>query len=41
MTLFIAWLLIFHLGMDWWWYIVALVIWGGHLYASTHFGNEK
>jgi hypothetical protein len=29
MTLFIASLLIYHYGMAWWWYAIAVAIWGG------------
>lgn len=28
MTLFIACLLIYHLNLDWWWYLIAAVLWG-------------
>ena len=31
MTLFIACLLIYHLNIEWWWYLVAAAIWGVHL----------
>jgi hypothetical protein len=31
MTLFISWLLIFHIGLEWWWYLIALGLWAGKL----------
>ena len=30
MTLFISFLLIYNFRMDWWWYGVAIAIWGAH-----------
>jgi len=39
MTLFIAGLLLYHMDADWWWYLIALAIWGGHRYALTHLGK--
>lgn len=30
MTLFIACLLINRFNMDWWWYLVAVALYGGH-----------
>ena len=41
MTLFIAVLLLYHMNADWWWYFIALAIWGGHQYALTHFGKDR
>ena len=42
MTLFIAGLLLYHMHADWWWYFIALAVWGGHHYALTHvFGNGR
>ena len=31
MTLFIACLLIYHYDMEWYWYVVAVVIWVSHV----------
>lgn len=33
MTLFIASLLIYHFGMEWYWYAAAAVIWGIRTYV--------
>lgn len=33
MTLFIAGLLIYNFNMDWWWYGIAMAIWGYKQYA--------
>ena len=30
MTLFISFLLIYNFHMDWWWYGIAIAIWGAH-----------
>ena len=30
MTLFISFLLIYNFHMDWWWYGIAVAIWGAH-----------
>ena len=30
MTLFISFLLIYNFHMDWWWYGIAMGIWGAH-----------
>lgn len=38
MTLFIACILLYTLGYSWPWYVVAFVIWGGHLAANTRGG---
>ncbi len=35
MTLFIAWMLIYHLNMDWWWYPLSTVVWGLHLIPAV------
>ena len=34
MTLFISFLLIYNFQMDWWWYGVAMGIWGAHFAYS-------
>ncbi len=34
MTLLIACLLIYHFDMAWWWYVVAAITWGGHLFVN-------
>jgi hypothetical protein len=31
MTLLIACLLIYHFGMEWWWYAIAGAVWLSHL----------
>jgi hypothetical protein len=36
MTLLIACLLIYNYNMPWWWYIVAVVIWGVHLLSTEN-----
>jgi len=33
MTLFIACLLIYHFNMEWWWYLLATIIWGCSILA--------
>jgi hypothetical protein len=27
MTLLIAWILLTHFSMDWWWYAISIVVW--------------
>ncbi len=34
MTLLIACLLIYHYGMEWWWYAIAGGVWVGHLFLN-------
>ena len=41
MTLFIAFLLIYHYGMDWWWYALAIIIWMPHIAIWDKFGKKK
>jgi hypothetical protein len=35
MTLFIASLLIYHLNLPTFWYIVAIILWVGHLFGKN------
>ncbi len=41
MTLFIACLLIYHYGMDWWWYVFAVIIWMPHIAIWDKFAKRK
>ncbi len=41
MSLFIACVLIYHFDMEWWWYAVAVVIYGGHLALLNRIGKRK
>jgi len=39
MTLFIAALLIYHFDMAWWWYAIAVTIWGGQFVVAHLLAN--
>ena len=44
MTLFIACLLIYNFGMEWWWYLVAAIAWGIRarmVFAATDMKIER
>ena len=40
MTLFIACLLIYHYDMEWYWYLVAILLWASHMGLLLYKGRS-